>query len=235
MQCSAIGSRSTKMLLPFVQKLNSKKLILASASPRRSELLEGLGLQFQIVTSTFEETLDKAHFVCPADYALETATQKALEVAMRQNESGLGQNSLADLVIGADTVVDLDGEVMEKPDGEEGARRMLSKLSGSRHKVHTGVALVLPQARDSNSGQPPMVLGFAETTEVQFDVLKAETIDAYIASGEPFGKAGSYGIQGFGGSFVSGINGCYFNVVGFPIRRFSKEVEKMIDDHLLTC
>mmetsp|Transcript_4062 Transcript_4062/g.7868 ORF Transcript_4062/g.7868 Transcript_4062/m.7868 type:complete len:230 (-) Transcript_4062:900-1589(-) len=217
------------MLLPYVKRLNEMNLVLASASPRRSELLKGLGLKFNVIVSTFEETLDKAAFPNPADYARETATHKAIEVtgkAMRDGE-------VPDLVIGADTIVDLDGVVLEKPDGYDGAYSMLSRLSGNKHKVHTGVVLVLPKAIDPATGKSPLVYSFSETTSVEFDVLTPELIKAYIESGEPMDKAGAYGIQGIGGSFVKSLNGCYFSVVGFPIHRFSKEVVTIICNGIL--
>jgi septum formation protein len=162
-----------------------------------------------------------------------------------------------DLVIGADTIVDLDGMVLEKPDGAADARSMLSRLSGCSHQVHTGVVLVLPRAVDPATGKSPLVrvawflaisattaggteypfpmqvLSFAESTSVHFETLSPATIDAYVASGEPFDKAGAYGIQGVGGSFVSRIDGCYFSVVGFPVHRFCKEVVRLIENGTL--
>ncbi|CAM6098583.1 unnamed protein product [Calypogeia fissa] len=105
---------------------------------------------------------------------------------------------------------------------------MLSSLSGRQHTVYTGVTLVLPHARDPKSGQTPLTREFWEATKVQFAKLEQESIHAYVASGEPMGKAGAYGIQGTGGSFVKGINGCYFNVMGFPVHRFAEEVDTLI-------
>eukprot|EP00854_Cymbomonas_tetramitiformis_P023999 gene23999-29118_t len=154
------------MLIQYLPKLKPKKIVLASASPRRSELLRGLGLSIEIVPSTFDEKLDKSSFASGADYAKETATHKAIEVA--------GKTAGPDLVVGADTVVELNGEVLEKPDGFEGAFKMLRGLSGSKHKVHTGVVLVLPKAVDPATGKSPMVHSFSETTHVEFAELSDE-------------------------------------------------------------
>jgi len=186
--------------------------------------LKNLGLKFEVVASTFEENLDKTQFPNAADYAKETATHKAIEVTGRvMRESGT-----PDMVIASDTIVELDGHILEKPDGHEGASKMLRGLSGSKHKVHTGVVLILPKAVDPSTGKSPLVVSFSETTVVEFATLTPEVIEAYIASGEPMDKAGAYGIQGVGGSFVSGITGCYFSVMGFPVHRFSAEVVKLI-------
>jgi len=211
------------------------------------------GLQFEVSVSTFEETLDKSSFASAAgaasidcffhsratsrdalftspDYARETALHKAIEVAQRR----LGDGQLADLVIGADTIVEAGGQILEKPRDERNATQMLSSLSGTRHAVHTGVALIFPRSVDSGLGVSPLVVSFAETTHVQFADLTPETIAAYIATGEPFGKAGAYGIQGVASSFVQSVTGCYFNVVGFPLHRFSSELVQRLQAGVLS-
>ncbi|KAG6557729.1 hypothetical protein Mapa_000495 [Marchantia paleacea] len=211
------------MLIQHLPLLSKKYIVLASASPRRAELIQGLGLKAAILPSTFAENLDSSAFPCPGDYAVATAKEKALEVS-KKVQNGI----LADLVIGADTVVELDGSVLEKPADVEDAFRMLSNLSGRQHKVYTGVSLVLPKICDPVSGRQPLVRAFWEETQVEFAKLETKAISAYIASGEPMDKAGAYGIQGIGGSFVKGIQGCYFNVMGFPVHRFSEEVDSLI-------
>ena len=208
-----------------LSSLNARRIILASGSPRRAELLQTLGVRFEVCVSTFDELLDKRLFTSAADYARETALQKALEVARRPSDAPPG------LVIGADTVVDVAEhaaqtlDVLEKPDGPAGARLMLGRLSGRRHRVHTGVALVLPRAQGE-----PLVRSFSESTEVDFAELCPELIEAYVASGEPFGKAGAYGIQGVGGSFVRGIRGCFYNVMGLPLHRVTTELARLLED-----
>jgi len=209
------------VLLHHVPLLNSKRLVLESASPRRSELLRTLGLTtFQVKPSTFDEKLDKALFRHAAEYAVQTALQKGLEVA---------SSELADLVISADTIVDLHGLVLEKPANAAEAEIMISKLSGSRHAVHTGVALVFPRAVDPKTLKVPRVVTFSETTHVTFAGIPPAAVAAYVASGECYGKAGAYGIHGAAASFVSGIEGCFHNVVGFPLHRFSAEMLELVE------
>lgn len=204
------------MLIQYVPSLAHKRIVLASASPRRQELLRNIGINFEVSVSTFDEKLPHSQFPSAAAYSIETARHKALEVAHRI--------PAADLIIAADTVVESGGSILEKPDDDEDAFRMLSRLSGTRHHVHTGVVLLLPKSAAAQQ----LVHAFSSTTSVTFDQLDEATIRGYIASGEPFGKAGSYGIQGIAGSFVTGIEGCYFNVMGFPLHAFSSEMVKLI-------
>lgn len=179
------------------------QLILASRSPRRAALLRQLGLEFRVFPSEVKEKLSKEE---PGEAVKLLALQKARDVARRVNEG---------LVIGADTVVVLGTEILSKPSCPDAARQMLRKLSGRQHQVLTGVALV------DASGKRPEVSKF-ESTRVFFRVLKAREISAYIATGEPLDKAGSYGIQGRGAIFVEKIEGCYFNVVGLPLALLGK-------------
>jgi len=180
--------------------LTNKQLILASASPRRAELLRSVGIEIQVRPSTFEEDLCKSG-ISPPDYAMSTALQKGREV---YRSLGSTPDSI---VLAADTVVDLDNEIMEKPADAADARRMLSKLSGRSHCVHTGVAIVYSGGEKT----------FAASTKVTFVDLRTESLDSYVESGEPFDKAGGYGIQHMW--MVDSIEGCYFNVVGLPVSR----------------
>ncbi|KAG2495953.1 hypothetical protein HYH03_005883 [Edaphochlamys debaryana] len=226
------------MILQHVPALNAKRIILASASPRRRELLGNIGLKFEVMVSTFEETLPKHRFSYGGEYALETARHKALDVAAMCAQPGPGEVGGAppravDMIISADTVVEANGEILEKPDDAEHAFRMISSLSGKEHQVHTGVVLLLPGVADPATGSPPLIRTFVATTDVTFDSLPDEAIRAYIATGEPYGKAGSYGIQGAAGAFVVGLKGCYHTVMGFPLHRFTKEVAALIEEGLL--
>tara|TARA_A100001015_G_C15041416_1_gene739893 strand:- start:2353 stop:3456 length:1104 start_codon:yes stop_codon:yes gene_type:complete len=206
------------------------KIVLASESPRRKEILsKALSHGFTSETSGFAETLDKSLFSEPYEYAVENARQKALAVANRKKSL---ENTL---VIGSDTIIVLDGEILEKPLNSEHAVTMLKKLSGKSHSVYTGVALValpdsllVPSTKQLNSFA---VHSFFSTTTVNFENLEASDIDTYVASGEPFGKAGAYGIQGSGGCFVKSISGCFYNVMGFPLSRFCKEMRNGINSH----
>mmetsp|Transcript_27123 Transcript_27123/g.82208 ORF Transcript_27123/g.82208 Transcript_27123/m.82208 type:complete len:176 (-) Transcript_27123:315-842(-) len=168
----------------------------------------------------------------PHEYVQRTAHGKALEVYRRLVRMG---EAPPRLVIGADTVVVADGCVLEKPADEAAAALMLSSLSGRSHEVCTGVSLIYGQAprgpgaespsNNAGEGAPQHEHNFVEVTAVDFCELSTQAIERYIASGEPMDKAGSYGIQGLGGTFVTGIRGCYHNVVGFPIHRFCKELD----------
>lgn len=210
------------MLLEHLPRLAYKRIILASASPRRSELLaKQLGLQFEVMVSSFEETLPKERF-SGAQYAEATAAAKAADVisAMRQPSGTVP----ADLVIAADTVVELEDVVLEKPADADDAARMLRSLSGTQHRVHTGVALGLP----TRTGEL-LLHSFSVTTTVWFEDLTEAAIQAYIDTGEPFGKAGAYGIQGLASSFVRRVDGCYFNIVGLPVHRLGLEMAVLIE------
>jgi len=204
-------------MLSDLNAVRAAHIILASSSPRRVDILNNvMDLRARVVPSTFEEDLVKADYT-PAGYVQENARQKALEVYRRL----CAAEAPPSLVIGADTVVVADDKILEKPRSTEAATVMLSELSGRSHQVLTGVALVYGAAY----GAPPTEDSFAEMTEVDFASLPPELIDAYVASGEPMDKAGSYGIQGMGGSFVTGIRGCYQNVVGFPLHRFCTRLD----------
>lgn len=185
-----------------------KKLILASASPRRSDLLRLLGLPFDVVPSHVSEALDRS--IPPADYVQEISGRKARAVAAKFNR---------EIVIGADTVVVLDGEILEKPAGEDEAVRMLSRLSGKTHRVFTGLTLI-----DSGTGRS---LRDVAVTEVAMRPLTPEEIRLYVQSGEPMDKAGAYAVQGRAAAFVHSISGCFYNVVGLPISLFCSLLERL--------
>lgn len=173
-----------------------KKIILASASPRRKELLTTAGVEFEVLVSDADETIPDG--TLPADAAMLTAEKKALAVAEKCEDA---------LVIGADTIVVLDGKILGKPKDEADAKAMLRFLSGKEHKVITGVCLT--DGVKTNK--------FAQVSKVRFYDLTDEEIAAYVATKEPMDKAGSYGIQGKGCVLVESIEGDYFNIVGLPV------------------
>ena len=183
------------------------ELILASQSPRRRQLLGQIGLDHFIVRpARGEEIMDPA--LSPAQLVEELSRQKAREVA--------GASDPGDLVIAADTVVAIDGRVLGKPADEADAERMLRMLSGRRHQVIGGVALLC--------GNEEVL--FHCVSEVRFFPLREEEIAAYIRSGEPMDKAGAYGIQGLGRLFVESICGDYFNIVGLPVSRLMRALDQ---------
>lgn len=180
------------------------RVILASASPRRKELLALLQLPFEIITSGIEEKVTKT---IPSEVVEELSYQKAEDVLRKVTAESIGEV----LVIGADTVVSIDGRILGKPKNEEDAFSMLQCLSGRGHEVYTGVSLL--HWKDGKLSSDI----FSERTEVIFQQLTEKEIREYIQTKEPMDKAGSYGIQGYGSKFVKGIHGDYFNVVGLPV------------------
>ncbi|KAI8464164.1 MAG: inosine triphosphate pyrophosphatase-like protein [Monoraphidium minutum] len=227
------------MLLQHVGGLSRARIVLASGSPRRRELLHSIGLKFEVCVSTFDELLPHGEFKRADHYAIETARHKAMDVMHILSLNGKPEDKPVDLIISADTVVETGGRILEKPDDAAHAKLMLKSLCGSKHHVHTGVVLVVPQSGPA-AGVPPgagdsidegwLVRAFSCSTEVEFEDLDDGTLDAYVASGEPFGKAGAYAIQGLAGSFVRRIDGCFYNVVGFPVNEFSKQLLRLIDE-----
>ena len=173
------------------------RFILASASPRRKELLEQIGVKFNILPATGE-------------VVMELAKQKAEEVAKTAGADAL--------VLGADTVVAYEGKILGKPKDEADALRMLTMLSGKEHEVYTGVALI--DNRDQS------MENFFERTKVTMYPVSEEEIRDYIAGGEPMDKAGAYAIQGIGAKFIQKIEGDYNNVVGLPIGRIYQEIKR---------
>ena len=189
-------------------------MILASGSPRRRELLNMLGAQdLKIIPAQGEEAPPQG--ASPAETVISLAKAKADEVFSRLQSSGeLGEN---DIIIAADTVVELDGAILGKPKDTADARRMLHSLSGRTHRVYTGVAVL------SAGG----ALCQHEETLVRFRELDDGELDRYIATGEPMDKAGSYGIQGKGSLLVEALDGDYFNVMGLPVCRLGKMLKKL--------
>jgi len=177
-------------------------IILASASPRREQLLRQVGYEFQVLPSRAEE--DNTAELSPEELVQTHARAKAWDVAR--------QVAPADIVIGADTLVVLDGKVFGKPGSAEQACRMLQELSGRTHSVWSGIAIV----------KEGRCLCAAVETRVTLGRLNEEEIKRYVATGEPLDKAGAYAVQGIGAVFVEKLDGCYFNVVGLPLNALSR-------------
>lgn len=191
-----------------------KKIILASKSPRRKDLLNKYGVDFEIFTREVEEFEHNREY--PEEYAMSLAFQKAYEVALEKKNS---------IVIASDTIVSYNGEILEKPRDEKDAYQMLEKLSGQRHEVITGLSVI--NLEDS------IKLVEYEKSWVYFKEIDEDTIKSYIASGEVFGKAGSYAIQGIGGLLVEKIDGSYDNIVGLPVNKLEFLLEKYFDIKLI--
>ena len=186
--------------------MNLPPLILASASPRRAELLQFLKLKFRIIPSAATEVLDEQ--LSPFEVCQLNARRKARAVAKKNPDS---------LVLGADTLVFLDGEIMGKPASPADAERMLTRLQGRTHQVVTGISLIHLRAHRERI--------FAVSTEVMFHLLDAGQIRDYLAKVNPLDKAGAYAIQEHGDLIISEISGSYSNVVGLPVERLKGEIQ----------
>jgi septum formation protein len=185
------------------------RLILASTSPRRAQILRDAGLVFSIVSSAVDETPIPGE--ASGDLVRRLANAKAELVAARSVGPAI--------VVAADTVVVLEGQILGKPRSTDDARHMLERLSGRTHSVVTGVSLIrLPDVEQR---------AFVETTLVHFDRLSANEITRYLATDEPHDKAGAYAIQGRAGRYIPRIEGCYYNVVGLPLARLLSELHEL--------
>lgn len=196
------------------------KIILASASPRRKEILEGLGVDFTVMTADTDES---CNLTDPYEYASELARRKGQAAWARlklQMKDGV-DNSDA-VVISADTVVAAEGEILGKPKDRQDAYRMLKLLSGSDHEVVTGIGVTVGG----------VTLTSYSATLVRVDPIPDEEIWKYIDSGDPFDKAGGYGIQGEFSKWVAGISGCYFNVVGLPANALNRLFYEVTGRHI---
>ena len=177
------------------------QVILASGSPRRKELLELIGVDFKIITSNKEEIITSSN---PEEVVKELSKMKAEDVA----EQVLGPA----LILGADTVVAYNGEILGKPKDREDAIRMITSFAGKEHYVYTGVCIIKKEADGSVKN-----ISFAEGTKVAVYPMTKEEIERYVDSGEPMDKAGAYAIQGLFAPYIKEIAGDYYNIVGFPI------------------
>lgn len=187
------------------------KVILASASERRHELLKKVVKDFEIKESNFDE--DSIDFLGDfSKYVIDLSKGKALAVCKQYKDEDV-------IIIGCDTIVAFDERVLGKPKDKEKAFQMLKDLSGNTHGVYSGITLVNPKKN--------IIISEAIYTEVKFSELSDDEIWSYIHTGEPMDKAGAYGIQGFGGIFVEEIKGCYYNVVGLPINKLSKMLKSI--------
>ena len=186
-------------------------IILASKSPRRADLLNQIGLEFKVYPSEIEEPQIT---VPPADAVQELALTKARTVAAKFD---------AGIVLGADTVVVIDGQPIGKPENDAHAVKILKQLSGNRHEVITGTALIDIKRKNE--------VVWAEKTTVYFRTLRQSEILAYVRSGESSDKAGAYGIQGSAGAFVERVEGCYFNVVGLPLASLTVQLWRLLEDN----
>lgn len=191
-----------------MNKKQAKKLILASASPRRKELLENLGYVFQIIPADIDETINGTK--SPKEIVKELALQKATYVADSVNYPAI--------IIGSDTIVVVDNTILGKPENNEDACNMLKLLSGRSHQVISGIAII------DNKSNKNIVDSIS--SDVYFRTISKEEITSYVKTGEPMDKAGAYAIQGLASTFIEKINGCYNNIVGLPIFKVTQALKE---------
>jgi septum formation protein len=182
------------------------RVVLASASPRRKQILENAGFEVTVRVSEADETLPDC-----------ISPQKAVELLARVKANAV-ERKPDELIIAADTVVALDGKILGKPRDEKEAFEMLSALSGKKHLVFTGVCIIYNEKEEI----------FSDRTEVEFYKLTENEINDYILTGEPMDKAGAYGIQGRGCMFVRGIDGDYYNVMGLPVAKIGQKIKNLL-------
>ena len=188
-------------MLSLIENINQYNIILASKSPRRSDLLKMIGMKFQVCPSDAEEVYQD--HLSPVEYVLANAQKKNKTIAIKYPDS---------LIISADTIVVLDNEILEKPHDQDHAFEILKKLSGKTHQVITGFGFSMDSFRK--------LLFDYEITKVTFRILSDEDIESYCKTKEPFDKAGGYGAQGIGSLIIEKVDGCFFNVVGLPLSKF---------------
>ncbi|MBP3206235.1 MAG: septum formation inhibitor Maf [Lachnospiraceae bacterium] len=221
--------------------MNNIHIILASGSPRRRELMQQIGLDFEVQVSEVEEHVTST---VPEEVVQELSRQKAEAVAKLawerpsirpsadrgEPKTGDSQKKVSDcLVLGADTIVACDGRILGKPKDAADAVQMLTMLSGRAHEVYTGVTFVYADPAEGNRKEHT----FYECTKVHFAPMSAEEIAEYVATGDPLDKAGAYGIQGFCARYITGIEGDYNNVVGLPVGRVYQELKSCVGDRIM--
>lgn len=189
--------------------LNGKRLVLASASPRRAYLFELVGFDFEVMVSDVDE--DNEEYSMPEVHVLELSQKKAWKVAETIKDG---------LIVGADTIVVLDTEIFGKPANADEAAQMLRRLSGRTHTVYTGFTIIeMPGGKIASD---------YDRTDVRFRHLSQQEITEYVKTRNSLDKAGAYGIQDQGALFVSGVNGCFYNVMGFPVTKFYETLRRFL-------
>ena len=216
-ECTGHGVEQSVNEITSALKKRNTRFILASKSPRRKEILESMGLHFEIVVADTDESSNEAD-----PYALVELLSHRKGIAVRDRLLAEGRDLSDTVIIASDTVVSVDGQILGKPRDREDAIRMLGLLSGREHEVVSGVCLI----GDDRIGCAH------EVTRVVFDALDEATIERYVAQTNPYDKAGAYAIQGCASAFISGIHGCYFNVVGLPIHRLNTLYHEIFKENL---
>ncbi|XP_071863210.1 dTTP/UTP pyrophosphatase [Bombus fervidus] len=205
------------MFEQVVQVLTAGRVVLASGSPRRYEIMKQLGINVEVVSSTYDENLDRFAYKNSGDYVQDLAKYKVQEVYDRLKKDVKPPS----LIIGADTLVTMGDVIYGKPKNKLHAFEMLSSLANREHIVYTGVCLKTPKEE----------VNFYESTKVKFGDISEEQIWAYIKSGEPLDKAGGYGVQGLGGCLIERIDGDFYTVMGLPLYSLTKRLNEMFGNN----
>ncbi|XP_043523637.1 dTTP/UTP pyrophosphatase [Frieseomelitta varia] len=205
------------MLEQTVQALTSSRVVLASGSPRRYEIMKQLGINVEVISSMYDENLDRSTYKNSGEYVQDLAKYKVQEVYNRLKEDAVSPS----LIIGADTMVTMDNIIYGKPKNNSHAFEMLSSLANKEHVVYTGVCLKTPKKE----------VNFYESTKVKFGDISEEQIWTYIKSGEPLDKAGGYGIQGLGACLIEKVDGDFFTVMGLPLYSMTKQLNEMFNNN----
>ena len=216
-ECTGQGVEDSVAKITTTLKKRNTRFILASKSPRRKEILEDMGLDFEIVVADTDESSDETD---PRALVELLSRRKGQAVRDKLLSEGLSLDNT--VIIASDTVVSVDGQILGKPCDREDALRMLRLLSGREHEVVSGICLIGGDRIDSAH----------EVTRVVFDALDEATIERYVAQTHPYDKAGAYAIQGVASAFISGIHGCYFNVVGLPVHRLNTLYREIFKENL---
>lgn len=211
-------------LKPLAPLLRGYHVVLASASPRRREILDLAGVVFDVIPSHFSEVPSPEHMLRPQDLVIANAKGKALDVGMRLSQA---DPETQHLIIGADTIVAMEGQIMGKPCDREDALRMLTRLNGREHSVITGVAIILTGGAGTRDTE--VVVVFHEETLVTFSKLSDELVQEHVEGGEPWDKAGGYGLQARGGAIMAeAVRGDPLNAAGLPLNRLCRELGRRL-------
>lgn len=213
------------MFVRWLNFLKNKKIILASGSKQRINLLNEMGLEFESKPSDFPENLEKTS---AKEYVSQTSLKKFEEFILNNH------NLNFDILITADTIVEHDGRILEKPQNESQIYEWLLSYSNGKVICYTSVVIGIVNQKEITDGlfknEVINSIQFTNMTDIYFDEITKEMIYDYISTGEPFNRAGGFAIQGLGRFFIKKIDGCYYNVVGFPIQEFSKRFVKILEE-----
>lgn len=208
------------MVFKFIEYLNSKKVILGTTSAPRRKVFTDLGINYEVIASNFEENLEKTD---PQSYVSNTCLRKFEEIIEKNHEKEF------DILITCDTIVVHNNRILEKPQSDEEVFQWFRNYSNNYVACFTSVVIGLIYKNSENKNAAKDKIQFLTESKVLFDEMDEELIKSYIKTKEPFNKAGGFGIQGLGSVFIKGIEGCYYNIVGFPVHNFFKNLKTLVE------